>query len=119
VWHGNYVKYLEKGRCALLNKIGYGYAAMRDSGYVFPVTEVSLKYIKPLHFGERVRIRSVLDEYENRIKIKYELYNAAGELATRGVSTQMAVDMLKGESCFVCPPVFIDKVEAMIRGEDR
>ena len=25
VWHGNYVKYLEIARCALLDKIGYGY----------------------------------------------------------------------------------------------
>ena len=25
VWHGNYVKYMEASRCALLNKIGYNY----------------------------------------------------------------------------------------------
>ena len=28
VWHGNYVKYLEIARCALLDKIGYGYKEM-------------------------------------------------------------------------------------------
>ena len=44
VWHGNYVKYMELGRCALLDKIGYGYNEMKESGYAFPVTSIKLKY---------------------------------------------------------------------------
>jgi acyl-CoA thioester hydrolase len=120
VWHGNYVKYLEKARCALLNKIGYGYSAMRDSGFVFPVTDVNLKFVKPLRFGDRVRAKAVLDEYENRLRIKYELYNTAtGELTTRGMSTQMAVDIAKLDSCFECPKIFIDKVESMLKEGSR
>jgi acyl-CoA thioester hydrolase len=115
-WHGNYVKYLEKARCALLDQIGYGYPAMKDSGFAFPVTEISLKYIRPLRFGERVRARAILDEYENRLRIKYELYNArTGELTTKGMSTQMAVDIGKGDSCFICPQIFIDKVETLLK----
>jgi acyl-CoA thioester hydrolase len=116
VWHGNYVNYFEKARCALLDHIGYGYRAMKESGFAFPVTEVSLKFIKPLRFGDRVKARAVLDEYENLLRIKYELFNAAtGELTTRGRSSQMAYDMARGDSCFVCPPVLIEKVEALLR----
>ena len=29
VWHGNHVRFLEVGRRALLNRIGYGYEAMK------------------------------------------------------------------------------------------
>jgi acyl-CoA thioester hydrolase len=115
VWHGNYVKYFEKARCALLDKIGYGYQEMRASGYAFPVTDLRLKFIRPLRFRERVLARAILEEYENRIRIKYELYNAGtGVLTTRGLSTQMAYDIAANDSCFECPRVFVDKVEALL-----
>ena len=57
VWHGNYVKYMELGRCALLDKIGYGYNEMKASGYAFPVASVKLKYIKPLIFRQSLSPR--------------------------------------------------------------
>ena len=118
VWHGNYMKYFEKARCALLDKIGYGYLEMYDSGWAFPVTAFSVKYIYPLFFKDRVRARAILVEYENCIKIKYELYNAAtGKLCTRGESTQMAVEAANGESHIVCPEIFTGKVEALLRAE--
>jgi acyl-CoA thioester hydrolase len=116
VWHGNYIKYFEKARCALLNKIGYNYLQMEETGYQFPVTSVSAKYIGSFRFGERIRALAVLDEYENCIKIRYELRDAAtGELRTRGNSTQMAVNAVTGESCFLCPKIFTDRVEALLR----
>jgi acyl-CoA thioester hydrolase len=115
VWHGNYVNYMEKARCVLLDRIGYGYRAMKESGYVFPVTGVSLKFRKPLRFGDRVRVRAILDEYENMLQIKYEFFNVeTGELTTKGTSTQMAFDIAKNDSCFVCPPILIEKVTALL-----
>jgi acyl-CoA thioester hydrolase len=116
VWHGNYIKYFEKARCALLDTIGYGYTRMRDSGFAFPVTGISVKYISPFKLGDRVRARAILDEYENCIKIKYELFNArTGELCTKGSSTQMAYDIAANTSRFSCPQIFIEKVEALLR----
>jgi acyl-CoA thioester hydrolase len=119
VWHGNYVKYFEKARCALLDKIGYGYAAMRDSGFAFPVTGIQIKYISSFRIGDRVLARAVLDEYENCIKIKYELFNArTGERCTKGTSTQMTYDIASSSSRFSCPQIFIEKVEALLQKED-
>jgi len=116
VWHGNYINYFEVGRRALLEKIGYSYYEMADSGYTFPVIEVSAKYLNSLRFTDRARIKAVLMEYENRLKIRYEIRNAeTGLITTKGMSTQMAFDMKAGESCFVCPAVFIGKVEALIK----
>ena len=37
VWHGNYVKYMETARCALLSKIQYDYTEMVKAGYAWPV----------------------------------------------------------------------------------
>jgi acyl-CoA thioester hydrolase len=120
VWHGNYIKYFEKARCALLGKIGYGYIEMKESGWAFPVTAISAKYISPLTFRDRVRAKAILVEYENCLKIKYELYNAeTGRLCTKGESTQMAVETASGESRFVCPAILLDKVRALPGGEAK
>jgi len=115
VWHGNYVNYFEVGRRALLEKIGYSYNEMHESGYSFPVIEVSAKYLNSLRLNERALIKAILMEYENRLLIRYEIRNAqTGVLTTKGSSTQMAFDMRTRESCFVCPPILIEKVEAFI-----
>lgn len=115
VWHGNYVKYMELGRCALLDKIGYGYSEMKESGYAFPVTSLKLKYIKPLLFKQKAVVKAVLTEYENRIKIEYLIYDKeSGELTTKGESIQMALNMETKETSFLCPECFIRKVEALL-----
>jgi len=117
VWHGNYINYFEVGRRSLLEKIGYSYDEMEKSGYAFPVVEISAKYLEPLRFRDKARIKAILTEYENCLMIRYEIRNAqTGQLTTKGSSTQMAFDIMKHESCFVCPPVLIKKVEACIGG---
>lgn len=112
VWHGNYVKYMEKARCALLDSLDFGYLEMEKIGVAFPVTDIKLKYIKSLRFGDTVRAVARLIEYENCIKIVYELYNAAtGELTTKAQSTQMAVDIKTNESSFFVPALFLERVQ--------
>ena len=118
VWHGNYFNYFEIARRILLEKIEYGYYEMAKSGYMFPLIEASAKYINPLRHGDRAVIKAVLVEYENRLKLTYEIKNAqTGILTTRGVTTQMAVDIKTGESCFVSPSVLTDKIEKLIKGK--
>lgn len=114
VYHGNYVNYMEVGRCALLNAIGYNYLAMKEDGYSFPVVDIKLKYMKPLHFDETAKIVSTITEYENCLKISYEIFNSKGELATRAESTQMVVKEPEGETMFVCPDKLIKKVQEAI-----
>ena len=117
VWHGNYIKYFEMGRRKLMEKIDYSYSDMEKSGYAFPLIEISAKYISSLRFMDRAKVKAVLVEYENRLRVKYEIRNAeTGVLTTRGVSTQMAVDIDSGESCFVCPVALTEKIEALLEG---
>jgi acyl-CoA thioester hydrolase len=120
VWHGNYINYFEIGRRVLLEKIGYGYNEMTISGYAFPVVEVSAKYLAPLRHRDHAVIKAVLEEYENRLMIRYEIRNAqTGILTTRGVTVQMAFDVKAGESCFVCPLALTEKVEKFILDRDN
>ena len=114
VYHANYVKFLEVARCDLLDKIGYGYEQMRATNYVFPVATLNVKYVRSLRFGQTATVKATLVEWENRIKIKYEIFAPDGALVTKAETTQMAVKMPQGETCFVCPKAFTDKVEAIL-----
>ena len=120
VWHGNYIKLFETGRRALLDKVGYDYYEMEKSGYAFPVIEVSAKFLGSLRFKDTAVIKAVLVEYENRLRIEYEIRNAkTGLVTTRGLTTQMAVNMSTNESCFVCPKELTDIVEFLIKGNKQ
>ena len=85
VWHGNYIKYFELGRCALLDEIGFGYIEMAQSGYAWPVVDVRVKYIRPLVFHQKARIEAALLEYENRLRISYRIVDPeTGAVMTKG-----------------------------------
>ena len=111
VWHGHYVKYFEVARCALLRSIDYDYPQMEASGYLWPVVEIYLRYVKAARYGTRVVVEAALLEYENRLKIGYVIKDrASGERLTKGWSIQVALDARTQEMQFVSPQVLIDKV---------
>lgn len=111
-WHGHYVKYLEVARCALLDRLDHNYLQMRESGYGWPVIDLQIRYIRPLMFQQRVRVKADLVEWENRLKLNYLISDAAtGERLTRASTVQVAVDMASREMQLASPRVFIDAVE--------
>ncbi|WP_437881880.1 acyl-CoA thioesterase [Pseudomonas sp. LRF_L74] len=115
VWHGHYVKYFEQARCALLDKLGHNYAQMRDSGYAWPVIDLQLRYVRAAQFGQRIRVRADLVEWENRLKINYLISDASsGERMTRGSSVQVAVAIASREMQFASPKVFTDIVQRFL-----
>jgi len=116
VWHGHYVKYLEIARCALLDKIHYGYIQMRESGYAWPVIDLQLRYIRPARFGQQVCVRADLVEWENRLKLNYLVSDVAtGERMSRGSSVQVAVEMNTGEMQLASPPVLLDALSRVLK----
>lgn len=110
-WHGHYVKYFEIARCALFEKIDYSHLAMRDSGYAWPVIDLRVRYAKPSHFQQTLRVKATLREWENRLKIDYLITDAdSGVRLTKGHTVQVAVDMANGEMCFASPDVLLQKL---------
>ena len=110
-WHGHYVKYFEVARCAMLRKIDYDYPKMRDSGYLFPVVEIYLRYVSPARYGQVVLARAEVLDYENRLKIGYRITDrASGQRLTKGWSVQVAVDAASLELQFVSPKILIEKM---------
>ena len=111
VWHGNYVKYLEAARAALLEKFGYGYRDMRDSGYTWPIVDIRLKYVGSAMYGEPIVVRCEIVEWENRLRIEYVIRDAAtGRKLTEAQTIQVAVGLTTGEMCFVSPSVLWERL---------
>jgi acyl-CoA thioester hydrolase len=115
VWHGHYVKYFEEARCALLDKLGHNYRQMRDAGYAWPIIDLQVRYIRGAQFGQRIKVRADLVEWENRLKINYLITDiATGERMTRGSSVQVAVEIATREMLLASPRVFVEAVERVL-----
>ena len=111
VWHGNYVRFFEDARCELLNKIGYNYEEMKNSGYAWPVVDLHVRYIRPIMFGQKVIIQADLVEYEFRLKIIYTIYDKkTGERLSKGHTEQIAIDYKTREMLFASPAILLEKL---------
>lgn len=113
VWHGHYLKYFEIARCKLLDQFHYNYSQMRDSGYAWPVIESYVRYVQGIEFEQKIRVRAILKEWENRLKIEYLIFDAvSGSKLTKGFTSQVAVQIEKREMCFQSPQVLLDCLNA-------
>jgi acyl-CoA thioester hydrolase len=111
VWHGHYLKYFELARCALLDSIDYNYPQMKASGYAWPVVDVRVRYLRPATFAQQVRATATLAEWENRLKIDYQVQDAdSGARLTAGSTIQVAVELSTREMCFASPAVLFHKL---------
>jgi len=104
VWHGNFAKYFEAARCALLDDIGHNYKSMRDAGIMYPVVDVQFKFLKPIVFGQTIDVVATLVEWEHMLKFEYEIRDSASDtLVAKGSSKQAAVIMETMQLLRVCP----------------
>jgi acyl-CoA thioester hydrolase len=116
VWHGNYARFLELARCALLEKIGYSYPEMARSGYFWPVVDMRIKYVRPVRMAQQIRLTATLLEYENRLRIDYRIVDAAsGDLLSKAQTTQLAVAVGTGQLEFNSPNELVDKVRVLLK----
>lgn len=114
VWHGNYPRFLELARCALLDMLDYNYPQMAASGYIWPIVDMRIKYVKPARLAQMLSVRATLLEYQNRIRIGYRITDESSrELLTKAQTIQLCVHAETGELRLDCPPEFIAKVEAL------
>ena len=111
VWHGNYVKYLEVARCELLKLFDYNYLQMEQSGFIWPIVDMRLKYVASAKLTDWIVVEAHLVEFETRIKIDYIIRDkASGQVLTKAHTIQVAVEMASGEMSFETPQCVIDKL---------
>ena len=111
VWHGNYAKYFEQARCAFLDRINLTYNEMEKTGYLFPIVEMKVKYIRPCVFGQRINVCARLVPCDNFLIFKYVITDEALKTPLCKAETrQMCVRKKDGESLFVLPDVLLERL---------
>jgi acyl-CoA thioester hydrolase len=111
-WHGNYFRYFEAARVALLRRIGYDYPAMKASGYSWPLIEAHVRFIQPLRYGQLITVQAGLTEWENRLKLEYLVQDkASAKRLSTGYTIQCAVEAQTGELQLVCPAALLQRLK--------
>ncbi len=111
VWHGNYPRFLEQARAILFDKIAFGYREMADSGFVWPIVDLRIKYVRPINPAHLIKVAATLVEYENRLKVNYVISDVeTNEILTKAHTIQVTVDRATNELCFETPPILVEKV---------
>ena len=108
VWHGNYFVLRDRALRAA-RRYDYDYPQMLESGYLWPVVDARV-YVRPLLFNQALRVVARIVEWENRLKIEYEIDAQSGQVLTRAMTIQVAVDAASKEMLYQCPPVLWERL---------
>ena len=62
VWHGAYTKWFEAARVGLVEQMGLELETLENSGIVFPVVEMNIRYKSSAKMNERIVIKTKVSE---------------------------------------------------------
>jgi acyl-CoA thioester hydrolase len=112
VWHGNYLKYFEKARCHLLDQLNYNYLQMQESGYLWPVIDARVKYVKSLTFQQLIIVKVTLAESDYGMKFNFLITDkTTGERLSTGYTKHVAVSVETKEMCLLSPKILAEKID--------
>jgi acyl-CoA thioester hydrolase len=115
VWHGNYPRFFELARAALLSRIDYAYDAMAASGYMWPVIDMHIRYYRPLKLAQPISITAGIVEWESRLRVEYLLRDSeTGQKVTKGRTDQVAVEIASQKMLWEAPAVLREKLAPFI-----
>jgi acyl-CoA thioester hydrolase len=81
----------------LTDKLDYGYRVMEESGFLWPIVDTRVKFVKPVCFDQVIAVTARMLEWEYRVKIAYTVCDESGVCLTKGHTIQVAVNISSGE----------------------
>ena len=78
MWHGSYFNWLEESRIDALSRSGLNYSELVKDGYELPVFKIDIKFLSPIHLGDKVTIESIFhitDSPKINIESKFKSKN--------------------------------------------
>lgn len=93
VYYGNYATYLEVARVELFRTLGISYDEIEKQGTWLPVSEYSIKYLKPGLYDEVLEIHTYIKKFPGvRIEFEYEIFNQSNQKITEAKTTLFFLD---------------------------
>jgi len=115
VWHGRYFKYFESARSALFDGLAYNYEEMVESGFLWPVVDTNVRYVRPLVLNQEIQVTASLREWELRLVVDYRITDENGITFTKARTVQVPVDVVTHELQFGSPEILIQNVQARLQ----
>lgn len=92
-----YLVWFEAGRSNLMRNMGMSYAELEKQGIFLPVRSVSARYEKPVHYDEKITVRTWIKHYTPaRAVFASCVLTESGETACSG-EVELAVTNSAGE----------------------
>ena len=110
VYYGNYATYLEVARVELFRTLGIPYDDIEKQGIWLPVSEFSIKYLKPARYDQNLEIHTFIKKIPGvRIEFEYEIYNDSKEKITEAKTTLFFLDSQKNK-VVKCPDFLMNLI---------
>ena len=110
VYYGNYAQYFEVARVELFRELGMPYEAIEQRGIWLPVSQFSVKYLKPARYDQLLEIHTYITKIPGvKIEFDYEIYNESNERITEAKTTLFFLDAEKNK-VISCPDFLMDLV---------
>ncbi len=78
--HSNYIRWMEEARVDFLDKLGYGFKKLEDSGIVSPVLSVNCDYKHSTTFDDEIEISVSVKSFTGvKLTIGYEMRKKGSE----------------------------------------
>ena len=98
VHHANYIRWFEIGRVNYLREIGITLNDMMADGIVFPITDVSAKYLSPGYYDDELLIETTAVEL-TKVKMSFDyrvLRKGTDEVLVTGHTQNVYTDKASG-----------------------
>ena len=93
LYYGYYSFYYEQARVETMRSLGIPYKKMEELGFLLPVVDLNIHFIKPAFYDDIVRIKTMIKKMPMvRHHFDYEMYNQDGELINKADTTLVYLD---------------------------
>ncbi len=112
-WHGHYVAWMEIGRTALAGLFGLDPDQLASAGFLGPVVELQVKYLRPARFNDQVTVRTRLRPGDTAtLMFESTIIGPDDTKLATGLTTHALTD-LNAVLQFRMPPVVAERVARM------
>lgn len=113
-WHGHYVAWMEIGRTALAGMFELDPFQLAATGYLGPVVDLELKFLRPARFNDELTIRTTLCRTETAtLKFVTTIIGSDGTRCAVGTTTH-ALTSPDGVLQFRLPDVIAERVNRLL-----
>ncbi len=111
VWHGNYYKYFEIARTALLRSKGLDVLEIMPGHYQLVIIESKCRYVYPLRYGDRFRVDCWFEDVDVRLNIAFEIVNLSAARRTAKGHTILATLDASGKLLLATPDAILQRLQ--------